>query len=478
MKKVNETKKVEKQQKRAEKRKVKKTNIFTKKSLEVILYVTLIVLISLISFVGIYTKSKNKMVNKIPNYILGTDINGARNIVIKVDDTKNTKTYDANGNEVTNTTENTTTEGTTTKEVPVNDDSILTIDNYQKVRDIIISRLKYMQVEYYEIKYNEADGTIYLEVPENTDTDYIAQYCITKGAFSITDNETSEVLLSNTDIKEAKVQYSTSTSGTTVYLNIQFNKEASKKLEDISNTYVKTTDSDGNETEKKVKMALDDQTIMTSSFDEPITTGTLQLQLGTSTDSSTIQKYAKQASNVAVFLNSEAMPITYKMDINRFVYSDITANTLKVIVIVLVSIAVLMLVYMVIKYKKLGLLGAITNIGFLAILLLIIRYANVSITLAGIFAIVISFVIEYALYMLTFKTYTKKADNETKDKDMKKVFNISLEVLIPTTVIAVTFAVTKWEPIFSVGMILFWSVIEMLIYNFITIKFICRKEDK
>ena len=488
MKESKKTKNVEQASKKEEKKetqKIKKTNklnkksIFTKRGLEITLYITLIILVSLISFGGIYVKNKNKMSNKLPAYILGTDINGARNIVIKVDKSTETKTYDANGNEVNNTTsENTTKEGTTTKEVPVNDDSVLTVDNYQKARDIVIERLKYMDVPYYEVKFNESDGTIYLEVPENTNTDYIAQYCITKGAFKITDNDTGDALLTNSDIKKASVKYSTNTNGTSVYLEIQFNKEGTNKLKDITNTYVKTTDSNGNEVTKKVKMALDSETIMTTSFDEEIADGKMQLSLGTSTDSNTIQSYAKQASNVAVLLNTEAMPVTYKMDINRFVYSDITANTLKIIIIVLTSIAALMLVYMIIKYKKTGILGAITIVGFMAILLILIRYTNVSVSLVGIFAIAVSFIIEYLIFMNIFKTYVKKMDKESKNKTMKHAINVSYETIIPMIIIGVTFALTKWEPIYSTGMILFWGAIDMLIYNFITIKIICGKEGK
>ena len=62
------------------------------------LYVIIIILISLISFVGIYIQNGNRMENILPEYILGTDIYGARNIVIKVDDSVETKIYDSEGN--------------------------------------------------------------------------------------------------------------------------------------------------------------------------------------------------------------------------------------------------------------------------------------------------------------------------------------------------------------------------------------------
>ena len=48
-----------------------------------ILTVIIIILLALVSFVGIYVTDKNSMKNVIPEYQLGMDINGARNIVIK-----------------------------------------------------------------------------------------------------------------------------------------------------------------------------------------------------------------------------------------------------------------------------------------------------------------------------------------------------------------------------------------------------------
>ena len=199
--------------KKQEKAKVRKT-----KPLIILAYVIIILLISLVSFGGIYVKDKNKMSNVIRDYILGTDLGASRNIVIKVDE---------------------------------ENEELLTEENYAKARDIVVSRLKYMKLDYYEMKFDESTGTICLDVPENSRADYAAQYSVTKGEFKIEDNDTKELLLSKADVKEAKVQYQTTESGTTVVLNIEFNKDGAEKLRNISNTYVKSTDSEGNDTTKK-----------------------------------------------------------------------------------------------------------------------------------------------------------------------------------------------------------------------------------
>ena len=186
-----------------------KQNNKTLKLLRKISTIVIILLLSLISFVGIYVKDKNTMKNVIPEYKLGTDLYGARNILIKVDDSTTTKKYDSDGNLVKDSSDgDENNENITEVEEKGNPDELRTADNYEAVKNIIEARLKYMKVEDYLLRFDESTGDISLEVSENSNTDYIAQYTITKGEFKIVDNDTSEVLLTNADLKEAKVQYS------------------------------------------------------------------------------------------------------------------------------------------------------------------------------------------------------------------------------------------------------------------------------
>lgn len=459
-----------------------KQNNGTLKLLRKISTIVIIVLLSLISFVGIYVKDKRTMKNVIPEYKLGTDLYGARNILVKVDDSSTTKKYDSEGKLIENSSndssDDTSDENVTEVEEKVNPDEIRTADNYKAVKDIIEARLKYMKVEDYTLRFDESTGDICLEVPEDSSTDYIAQYAITKGEFKIVDNDTSEVLLSNADLKEAKVQYSTSTSGTTVYLIIEFNKDAVEKLKNISNTYVSTTDEEGNTTTKKIKMTLDDSTIISTYFQEEISNGVIQLSMGTSTSTSEIQTNLQSASNMAVLLNTDPMPLTYTMETNRFVYSDITADTLKVLIIALCVIAFIMIIFMVIKFKMNGLIGAIINIGFMAILLLAIRYGNVTISLAGIFAIVVAAIIEYIITMLILGEYNQNCEKEVLIKNIKHLMKDVTICLIPFFIMAVTFALINWETVSSIGMILFWDIIIMIVYNSLILSLRMFKANK
>ncbi len=440
-----------------------------------ILIVLVIILVSLLSFTGIYVKDKNTYKNFIPDYKFGVDLYGYRNIVVKVDDSTETKNYDEEGNLIKETTDENKSKIAKTIEEPVNSEESLTIDNYQAVEDTIIKRLNYLKVEGYQIKCDENTGRIYVEVPEDDNTDYIAQYCVTKGEFKILDNDTDEVLLSNADLKETKIQYSATSSGTTVFLTIEFNKDAVEKLKNISNTYVSSKDADGNDTTKKIKMTIDGETVVSTYFEEEIDNGIIQLSIGTSSDSSTLQTYFRQASNIAVLLNTNPMPLTYEIEINRFVHSDITMQTIKMIAIISAIVFALMLVYMIIKYKKNGLMGAILNIGFVALLLLAIRYGNVTISNLGILAIALSTIIEYITIMKILNIYSKK-DNDKILKELKTFAKNYAIAIIPLIVLAVTFALIKWQELNSMGMVFFWGTLIMIIYNAIVI--VAEREAK
>ena len=222
-------------------------------------------------------------------------------------------------------------------------------------------------------------------------------------------------------------------------------------------------------------MTIDDETVVSTYFEEEIDNGIIQLSIGTSSDSSTLQTYFRQASNIAVLLNTNPMPLTYEIEINRFVHSDITMQTIKMIAIISAIVFALMLVYMIIKYKKNGLMGAILNIGFVALLLLAIRYGNVTISNLGILAIALSTIIEYITIMKILNIYSKK-DNDKILKELKTFAKNYAIAIIPLIVLAVTFALIKWQELNSMGMVFFWGTLIMIIYNAIVI--VAEREAK
>lgn len=429
--------------------------------LKIIFITLLIILVSMISFVGLFVQDTKFMKNLLPDYQLGMDLEGYRAATIVVSDETETIYYDADGNRV-----DTEAEDGSSEEVPVNSEDILTTENYEKTKQIIEDRLKDLSISEYLIRFDEDNGSMTVELPENTMTDSAVQFLYTKGEFTIED-EDGQVLLDNSNLKEAQVGYSNSgTAGTTVYLSFIFNDDSAQKLKEITNTYVTTTNEDGEEESKEVSINIDGSALLTTSFDEEISDGRLPLTLGTATDNDTLSEYIEQASNIAVLLNNGELPIEYTIEQNRFIKSDIELNDMLIPGIIIGVILVIAFIILLVKYKKLGLLGIISFVGYIAVLLIIIRYTNVVITMEGIMGLLISAILNYILLVCVLQNLKKKDKNKA---EYKNAFNKSMLsmilVLIPTIIIGIVLCFASWLPIYSFGTVLFWGILIMLIYN-------------
>lgn len=193
--------------------------------LKIILSILVIVLVTAISFGGIYIQNKGRMSNIIPEYSLGMDLQGSRKLGVIVDDSTNKVIYDKDGNVVTEEGED-----TTTKEEPINPEEVLTKENFEKSKEIINKRLQLLNVPDYTIALNEEDGSIMVDMLDYSDTDTVAQYMYLPGKFEVTDPD-GNVLLDNSHIEKATVKYgyvSSNSNATTVFLQYNLIKKEQK----------------------------------------------------------------------------------------------------------------------------------------------------------------------------------------------------------------------------------------------------------
>lgn len=427
------------------------------KGLKIALIILLIVLVSMISFIGLYVQDKKSMVNVLKDYQLGMDLRGSRVVTTSVETGNKTIYYDKDGKEVKEEAE-----GGSKKEVAINSEESLNKENYLKTKKIVEKRLSDYGISEYLIRQNENTGKMTIQIPEDNSTDMAVQYIYMTGKFTIINDE-NEVLLDETNVKKATATYNTTTSGTTVYLVIEFNKDSVEKLKEISNTYVKTTDESGTEISKKITMKIDDNTITSTTFEEEISNGILQISVGSaSTDTSTINGYLLEARNIAILINDGSLPLTYTLSQNRFVSSDITTNNLKIAGIIILSAIIIGAIVLGILYKKNGALAGISTIGYLAVLLILIRYTNVVLTLEGVCGVIISIVLNYVFSICLLKKM--KSEEDTK-KAYNKTAKSMLFVLIPALVVAIALCFANWMPIYSFGALMFWGLFTIFIYN-------------
>ena len=124
------------------------------KKLKNSLIILVIILISLISFAGIYSKRVGKYVNILPEYTIGSNLTGKRVLEIKLSDATEKIIKDSDGNVVEEIPEGANEEDYTTAEEPINKEEKLTKQNYNKVKDIISKRLDYLKI-WFELIIND-----------------------------------------------------------------------------------------------------------------------------------------------------------------------------------------------------------------------------------------------------------------------------------------------------------------------------------
>ncbi len=433
------------------------------KTLKLALIILTIILLSIISFAGVYLLDKGRMINKVNNYWLGMDLEGSRRIELAVNTSKQTIKYDKDGKEIAST--DTTTEVAREEEKEINTQEVLTSDNYKLTKTVLEKRLNKMGINDYEIRLNEANGNITLNIPENDDTDVTVAQIAYQGKFEVIDNDTKEVLMTNDDLKTVKAGYGQTSSGaTTIFVNMEFNEQGKEKLKNITNTYreVKQANEETGEEQtvkKQIALNIDGKALLTTYFDEEISNGILQISVGSSSSSATseeLQENLTRARNLAALLDNGKTPIVYQINQNQYIASEVTNQNIAIFASVTVIAVTALMIYLVIKYKERGILASISLVGYIAILLLVLRYTNVVITVNGIIGIVLSIIINYILIL--------KLLNSEKETYKKGILKFAL-TLVPVLAIAIVFTFNSWLPIFSFGMIMFWGIAINLLYN-------------
>lgn len=442
-----------------------------------ILVILIIIAICLISFVGIFVKDKNQMKNIIPDYLLSMNLKGRRAVKLTVDTSTEEITYDSEGNVTTDGVdeEGNLKEGYTKKDEKINKDEALTKENYMAVKEIIEKRLQEYGVGEYILRQNSENGEIVLELPENVHTDKIISNLSYIGKFTIEDSETKEVLLDNSDLKSSSAVYTTTDYGTIVYWKIEFNKEGKKKLEEISKTYISTTDEEGKTSNKTVTLKIDDESLTSTYFGEEITTGILQLSIGEpSVDNETISSYIEETSRLASLLNAGKMPLKYVSGSNTYLSTSTNINVLKIAIFVVIIAVAISLIYLCIRYKLNGIFLSISYIGYIAMLFITFRFTNVMITLESLITIIVLLVVNYILitYILS-----KVKQRELNIKEIvNKAYIRYTSILIPILLVGIAFSFMTWIPVASIGMVLFWGLVIMFIYNYIVINALLKEE--
>lgn len=469
--------------------------------LKKIIVILVIILVSLISFLGIHKKNLNNWNNILPEYDLSKELSNIRIFGFSVDDS--TEMVDSTADNAsedtaedatsevstTDTTEEVVEENTTdsesedtasaTTEVPVNDPSILTKENYIKSKKIIEERLKKFGITDATVSVNDSNGDISISVPYEDITDYTVSLAGNQGTFEIIDTDTEEVLISKNMLKSVSANYqlsstSQSTSGQAAYdigIAIELTKDGQSKLNEMTKKYIETMDENGETTQKTVTVKIDGETKYITYFSPDGTYTQLFIPIYQSVSVENMSDFNDKLNECAVIqaeLSTESLPIVYQLAAGTFIESNIAGNTLNILVFIGITVLVIIAIVMIVKYKKSGLLVAIIELGFVAIHLLLIRAAGVSITFAGLVMILLMALLNYMLLIMLM--------NKEKAIEQLEAFGSFILNIIPFIITIIVFVVSKDINLQSVGMVGIWAIF-VLAYTLLASILLLRNEN-
>lgn len=422
----------------------------TLKRIEIITILLFVAVIIFTSFFGVYKKEDFRAVNLIKGYDLGMQFTDTKVLKMTVSEEEN--------------------------------EEALTEENYNLTKKILKNRLKGFGIGEYKIELNKETGEISIKIQENDEAETTIHYLEQAGKFTIIDKETEEILLDNSVVKTAKVGYGmtdeTGTS-TTIYLQIEFNEEGAKKLEEISKTYIKSTEETTNEdgeteetdTTKYVSVVLDEDTLSSTYFGETMSTGVLYIPVTSVSDDETLNLYVEELNTIVTIINNGTLPLQYEYS-EETVEPQINENVILTGIIISLAILLVAGIFLIVKFKAKGFVSVFLQVGYIALLLLTIRYTNVVLTLEGMVGVVLSVILNYIFVFVMLNNLKKKEKIE-----WNVIGKFALRT-IPVYVIAIILAFNSLTRINSLGMTLVWGSFCLYAYNLLITRNVLKMMNK
>ena len=170
---------------------------------------------------------------------------------------------------------------------------------------------------------------------------------------------------------------------------------------------------------------------------------------------------------MAIIINSGKMPIKYQIENSQELVTKLNNNQINIAIYVLIGVFVIISLYQIIKYKKDGIVTVLSNIGIISIFLLLLRYTNVNV---GYESFYIAFILEIILAYIDNKILNKIKDVKTVEEakqSLSKAYKEVIDMLVLSVLIAVVFSFVKWAEIASMGMVMFWGIVSIIVGYFV-----------
>lgn len=427
-----------------------------KKTFQLLFWILICVLVSLIGLVGIYQLKNGTYKNILPEYLLASDIKGSTVLEFEVDTTKNDVYYDKDGKKIesSDVTEENKADYTKVEE-PVNKEENLTLLNYKNVLYIMKERLKFLRTDQYQLDLDKTTGKIVLTFEDDYPDD-IKSILPMVGALEIKDSNTNDVILDSTGFESVEATYASVDNGYNLYLNFNLNQTGIEKVNNFEKYKTTVDEETGDTTTNKFVIEFDEDKIVELSYDAILLVGK-SLRVATHekvTNNSTIQSSMNTNTIIAKLATIGKMPLTYRLNAEEFIGNPVYSH-LHYIIYVYIVIGVIISLYLMIRFKIKGLIATISFITITSLFLIVIRLTNIPISMNGMavmFALLVCNTIFTSHLLIEIKNTEKVFLENVKNAYLK-----SIDVFFITLIVFMVLAFSNMTTINSAGLLFFWG---------------------
>ena len=440
------------------------------KKLKLVLMILICILVILVGFLGIYSKTSNSYKNILPEYELASDLKGSTVLEFEVDETVETIYYDKDGREVDSSTiteEN--KDNYVAEERIINEKENLNSENYKKVVSIMKERLEFLQADQYRLDLDEEKGKIVLTFEDDYPDD-IRSFLPMEGKLELVDSNTEDIILTYNDFikAEAKNAYIDDVDNVAynIYMNLKLNDSGINKVKNIDK-YKTSVNSETQETEiNDFKVLFDGDEIATVSYDDILLNGknlriTIAKKLVTNSE---INSKFNMAVVVSKFATIGKLPVIYNITAQEYIKSN-SLNSINHIIVLIISGIIGCFSVIILKYKFKGLLAILSFVTNIALFLIIIRVIRIQISLNG-FAGIVGLIILNIILITNILENIKNKDKNFSE-NIKKAYLNSMDALVVMAIIFIVFTLTKIAVISFMGQLIFWGWIVTVLGNLI-----------
>lgn len=493
-----------------------KKNLNIKKVIRVALIILAIVFLCVLSFIGIYREKDGKSVNIIRDYKFANDFDkyyeiqiepnrSARDEYVFVDKDGNlvreVPSYEKKDNKLEakvekepNLDEIKALSGDDKvneykiekRAVRYNEADKLNENEFRATRNKIVAILADQRITSYNIREDLKTGKFIFEVPQNAakDINIIRRALTQNGKFEVTDSLTDRPYLTNKDLKNFKLIEDQRFG---LVIQLELNNEGKEKFKQVTTKYSDMYKKVKEENEKLKKekgkdfkekkapelvVKISGEVMQKGPVGAPIENGLIQMAVGkVDRNSENYQKYISEIEGMKSSLKVAEKPLEYDILSEKLIEGRVDVKKAQVLLIVVVGVFIILAASLIIFFGLKGVLSALALAGYLAVMLIILRYSNIDVTIASIVGIILVYILEYIFLVLL---NVELQDNGKDNVDFAKVYIKQYKEMISVIIIAIILTFSVHIELASFGMIVSLGIITKLIYNSLITKNLIR----